>query len=85
MHTRHLAFLRDGLLLTDLQLATLVKDIMDTCKRFAGLVDRWGGDGISDLASGAEEILEERSKQMKEVGRVSYAILSMEPSAADIA
>lgn len=85
MHTRHLASLRDGLLLTDLQLATLVKDIMDTCKRFAGLVDRWGGDGSPEsLASGADDLVEERSEQMREVGKVSCPIVTTLRTPANI-
>jgi hypothetical protein len=85
MHTRHLAFLRDGLLLTDLNLAVSVRDIVDTCKRFAGLVDRWGGDGVPEaLASEGEELTVERTKQMIELGQASRQSGVVRYTSADI-
>lgn len=68
--------LRDGLLLTDINLVSLIRDIVGTCKQFVGLIDRWGGDGVPDqLAQGAAGMIHERSQQMKEVGKVSYVYL----------
>ncbi|WVF68561.1 hypothetical protein IAT40_003330 [Kwoniella sp. CBS 6097] len=50
IHSRHLSFLREGLLISDISLATIIRDILDTCKRFTGLVlDRWGGDVLPHL------------------------------------
>lgn len=72
MHTRHLAFLRDGLLLADRNLARLIKDIVDTCRRFTGLVERWGGDGLPEaLSTGSAETVRERLGHITEISRVS--------------
>ena len=76
MHARHLSFLREGLLLADHGLAIIVKDILDTCKRFTGLVERWGGDVLPDLlmegASGEQvaEMVKERATAVRETNEV---------------
>lgn len=44
MHSRHLAFLKQGLLLADQGLSVVIRDILDTCVRFAATIERWGGD-----------------------------------------
>ncbi|WVQ96101.1 hypothetical protein IAU59_003203 [Kwoniella sp. CBS 9459] len=50
IHSRHLSFVREGLLIADISLATIIRDILDICKRFTGLVlDRWGGDVLPHL------------------------------------
>ena len=70
MHARHLAFLREGLLLSDRALALLIRDIMDLSTRFAGLIERWGGDVIPS-ASGEEEPGQQTMEQrLEEVGAV---------------
>ncbi len=72
MHARHLAFLREGLLIADRESALLVRDILDTCKRFCGLVERWGGDVLPELLSDEEgDVVGERAKAVDEVNEVS--------------
>jgi gamma-tubulin complex component 4 len=72
MHTRHLAFLREGLLIADTSTAVLIRDILDTCRRFTSTVERWGGDVLPELlmegASGEQigELIEEREKAVLE-------------------
>lgn len=71
MHARHLAFLREGLLIADHESAVLVRDILDTCKRFCGLVERWGGDVLPELLSDDEgDVVGERAKVVEDVGEV---------------
>ncbi|CAK9780693.1 hypothetical protein CC85DRAFT_264533 [Cutaneotrichosporon oleaginosum] len=68
MHARHLAFLREGLLIADRESAVLVRDLLDTCKRFCGLVERWGGDVLPELLSDEEgDVVGERAKAVDEV------------------
>ncbi|OCF35137.1 hypothetical protein I316_03178 [Kwoniella heveanensis BCC8398] len=51
IHSTHLSFLREGLLISDVSLATILREILDTCKRFTALVlDRWGGDALPHLS-----------------------------------
>lgn len=73
MHARHLAFLREGLLLNDRNLAVAVRDILDTCKRLGGLVERWtNDDGLFDPLLGGEDTLTgDRVRQAREIGKVS--------------
>lgn len=74
MHTRHLQLLREGLLLTDVVLLGIIREIIDTCKRLAGLVERWGGDAGS-ATLGDEEVAREmdgRLQAVQEVKRVSF-------------
>lgn len=75
MHARHLAFLREGLLIADRDTAVLVKDILDTCKRFAGLVDRWGGDVLPELLSDDDSAVEERTRVVDEISEVRSLVL----------
>ncbi|RXK35412.1 hypothetical protein M231_07316 [Tremella mesenterica] len=72
MHSRHLAFLREGLLIADRTSAALIRDILMSCRRFTALVDRWGGDVLPELLveGSAEEVtklLKERQMAVQEV------------------
>lgn len=73
MHSHHLAFLREGLLIADSSTAVLIRDILDTCRRFASLVERWGGDVLPELlvegSSGEKfgEMVAEREKAVQEI------------------
>lgn len=73
MHARHLAFLRESLLIAERETAVLVHDILDTCKRFAGLVERWGGDVLPELLAEGEvgEMVAERARVVEEISDVS--------------
>lgn len=74
MHARHLAFLREGLLIAERDSAVLVRDILDTCKRFAGLVERWGGDVLPELLQEGDTqggLLAERTRAVDEISDVS--------------
>jgi hypothetical protein len=72
MHTRHLQLLREGLLLTDIPLLGVIRDIIDICKRFAGLVERWGGDVLpEDQGKEGEKEAEERLVAVREIKQVS--------------
>jgi gamma-tubulin complex component 4 len=82
MHTRHLAFLREGLLIADTSTAVLIRDILDTCRRFTSTVERWGGDVLPELlmegASGEQigELIEEREKAVLETSENFNELLS---------
>ncbi|WRT69549.1 uncharacterized protein IL334_006536 [Kwoniella shivajii] len=69
IHSRHLTFLLEALLLSDPSIAALVRDILETCKRFTGLVERWGGDVLPSLLeeSGSSEMIHERTSLIGEV------------------
>ncbi|WVO13796.1 hypothetical protein L204_101419 [Cryptococcus depauperatus] len=49
IHTRHLSFLLEGLLISDIGLATVTRDILLLCERFTNMVERWGGDVLPEL------------------------------------
>ncbi|BEJ13869.1 hypothetical protein CspHIS471_0310430 [Cutaneotrichosporon sp. HIS471] len=77
MHARHLAFLREGLLIADRESALLVRDILDTCKRFCGLVERWGGDVLPELLSDDEgDVVGERAKVVDEVNDTLHDLVA---------
>ena len=77
MHARHLAFLREGLLLADRDLAVTVRDVLEICNRFTGLVERWGGDVLPELlvegSSGEDvgQLVSERGWTVNETKEVS--------------
>jgi len=72
MHARHLSFVREGLLIADLDLAIIIRDILDTCKRFTGLVDRWGGDVLPELLDDqVGNLVKERAAAVHEISAVS--------------
>lgn len=82
MHTRHLAFLREGLLIADTSTAVLVRDILETCRRFASTVERWGGDVLPELlmegasGEGIGEMIEEREKAVSDMSETFNELLS---------
>jgi hypothetical protein len=49
MHSSYLALLQDGLLMSHPRCSISIKDVLDVCERFCGLVERWGGDVLPDL------------------------------------
>lgn len=68
MHARHLAFLREGLFIAERESAQLIRDILDTCKRFAGLVERWGGDVLPELLlDDSNDQVSERARAVSEI------------------
>lgn len=68
MHARHLAFLREGLFIAERDSAQLIRDILDTCKRFAGLVERWGGDVLPELLlDDSNDRVSERARAVAEI------------------
>ena len=73
LHARHLSFLSEGLLLADRVIAELIRDILDTCQRFTGLVERWGGDVVPELLTEDVRgvILEERGSKVESIVDVS--------------
>jgi gamma-tubulin complex component 4 len=76
IHTRHLSFLREGLLLADKGMAVLIRDILETCRRFTGIVERWSGDVLPGLLEDDGEgdvgsLLGERSGAVEEIMTVS--------------
>ncbi|KAL1408211.1 hypothetical protein Q8F55_005016 [Vanrija albida] len=77
MHARHLAFLREGLLIAERDSAVLVRDILDTCKRFAGLVERWGGDVLPELLQEGEgtALLAERTRAVDEISDTLHDLI----------
>ncbi|KAK8849538.1 hypothetical protein IAR55_004873 [Kwoniella newhampshirensis] len=81
MHARHLSFLREGLLLSDPAVATLTRDILDTCNRFTGLVERWGGDVVPELLmEGVEgekvgKMVGERAGAVREINETLHDLL----------
>ncbi|TXT13347.1 hypothetical protein VHUM_00714 [Vanrija humicola] len=78
MHARHLAFLREGLLIAERDSAVLVRDILDTCKRFAGLVERWGGDVLPELLQEGDDhggLLAERTRAVDEISDTLHDLI----------
>ncbi|KAF8913147.1 gamma-tubulin ring complex protein [Gymnopilus junonius] len=49
IHTTYLGRLLDGCLLTNPNLAAVLRQILDVCERFTALVERWGGDILPAL------------------------------------
>lgn len=84
MHSRHLFFLRQGLLLADRSIAVVIRDILEICVRFTGLVERWGGDVVPELlleGSDVEEVgqlVDERSRAVSVVNEASTIPRSLE-------
>ncbi len=76
MHSRHLSFLREGLLLADRGISVIIREILDTCKRFTGLVERWGGDLLPELLpeKPSGDLVRERKAAVREIAEVSTRI-----------
>ncbi|WWC65984.1 uncharacterized protein I303_108606 [Kwoniella dejecticola CBS 10117] len=43
IHSQHLSFLLEALLLSDPSISSLIRDILETCKSFTALTERWNG------------------------------------------
>lgn len=82
LHTLHLSFLREGLLIADFNLATVIRDILDTCRRFTGLVERWGGDVLPELLmegiNGEEvgKMVKERAQAVQQINDRLHELLT---------
>jgi hypothetical protein len=82
MHSRHLTFLKEGLLIADTSTAVLVRDILDVCRRFTSTVERWGGDVIPELlmegASGEQtgQMVQERDLVVRETNETLHELLA---------
>ncbi|MCO5585522.1 hypothetical protein L7F22_039455 [Adiantum nelumboides] len=50
-HQAFLTYVLQGLLLTDHEASLCIWKILHTCRHFAGLIDRWGGDVLPELLS----------------------------------
>ncbi|PWZ02435.1 hypothetical protein BCV70DRAFT_205080 [Testicularia cyperi] len=48
-HSAFLVFLQDGLLLSSPDATSSIRAVLELCNRFAGLVERWGGDVLPSL------------------------------------
>ncbi|ORY34876.1 Spc98 family-domain-containing protein [Naematelia encephala] len=76
MHARHLAFLREGLLIADRSMAVLLRDIFNTCRRFAGLIERWGGTVMPELLEEDDQgkMVEDRTFAIKETSELKQRL-----------
>lgn len=70
MHSRHLAFLRQGLLLADEELAVVTRDILNILIRLSGLIDRWGGSVLPLNDENKSSELDNRQKAITEIKNV---------------
>ncbi|WWD04306.1 hypothetical protein V865_002375 [Kwoniella europaea PYCC6329] len=69
IHSQHLAFLLEALLLSDPSVSSLTRDILDTCRRFTSLVDRWyneSPDSEQDTTS-MDQLIQQRLENVKEI------------------
>ena len=83
MHSHHLMFLRQGLLIADRSTAIIIRDILDTCRRFTALVERWGGDVLPELLlevesndDGFGQLFEEREKAVTGITETLHELYS---------
>ena len=72
IHSRHLALIRESLLLSDQATAAVIRDIMVICRRFTGLVERWGGDVLPELLG--EDEIGEREMAVNEIAEVGESL-----------
>ncbi|WVQ66333.1 uncharacterized protein L199_004512 [Kwoniella botswanensis] len=69
IHSQHLAFLLEALLLSDPSVSSLIRDILDTCRRFTSLTDRWyneSPDSEQDTTS-MDQLTQQRIENVKEI------------------
>lgn len=77
-------FLRQGLLIADRSTATIIRDILGTCRRFTAIVERWGGDVLPELllegstseGEGVGQLIEEREKAVREITESLHELFS---------
>lgn len=50
----------------------IIRDILEVCRRFTGLVERWGGDVLPELLS--DEVTGERESAVEELAEVSFTV-----------
>nr|XP_019043385.1 hypothetical protein I302_07962 [Kwoniella bestiolae CBS 10118]OCF22315.1 hypothetical protein I302_07962 [Kwoniella bestiolae CBS 10118] len=67
IHSQHLSFLLEALLLSDASVSSLIKEILDVCRRFASLVERWNGDSIGSEQNTDEFEMIKRIEAVKEI------------------
>ncbi|GAB1524194.1 hypothetical protein RhiTH_007347 [Rhizoctonia solani] len=95
LHATYLANIVSGSLLGHSGCASLVRVALETCERFVGMIERWGGDVLPGMleegsAGVGGALLDERLKTIKEVDEASpdtfhshleafYEQLSMSP------
>lgn len=63
LHALYLSVLLSGLLLNSDALTEAVRALMETCERFCGKVERWGGDILPGLLDGG---LDEEESALRE-------------------
>ncbi|CBQ72887.1 conserved hypothetical protein [Sporisorium reilianum SRZ2] len=94
-HTAFLAYVQDGLLLSSPVASSIVRAVLDVCDRFAGALERWGGDVLpalltaSSTAADSSAAIEERQTLVdataaeidRELARF-FALLSSSTAAA---
>ncbi|QRV80447.1 gamma-tubulin complex component 5 [Ceratobasidium sp. AG-Ba] len=73
LHATYLGNIVSGSLLGHPGCAVLVRAALETCERFVGIVERWGGDILPGMleegsaGSGAGKLVEERFKVVREI------------------
>ncbi|WVR08191.1 hypothetical protein IAU60_005237 [Kwoniella sp. DSM 27419] len=85
IHARHLSLVREGLLITDIPMISIIRDILDVCKRFTSVVERWGGDvipmlldegsGGADVGRDAVNTVVEREFALREINENLHDLL----------
>ncbi|PWN36200.1 uncharacterized protein FA14DRAFT_52771 [Meira miltonrushii] len=65
-HQAFLTYVLQGLLLTDQEASVCIWKILHTCRHFAALIDRWGGDVLPDLLSEGSILGEEKKDALRE-------------------
>ncbi|WWC92945.1 uncharacterized protein L201_007908 [Kwoniella dendrophila CBS 6074] len=83
IHSKHLTFLLEALLLSDSTVSSLIKDILETCKKFTGLIEKWNGDLIPVMKNPNEDVdimnigggIKERSETIKEINETLHESL----------
>lgn len=82
LHAMYLANIVSGSLLGHSGCASLVRAALETCERFVGMVERWGGDvlpGVLEEGSAGVggKLVDERLKAVKEIDEVGGAVWRM--------
>ncbi|WWC73574.1 uncharacterized protein I206_107546 [Kwoniella pini CBS 10737] len=73
IHSQHLSFLLEALLLSDPSIASLIRDILNTCKRFTGLIERWNGKLLFNSSEDEnEELIKDKTNNMKEIDEILH-------------
>ncbi|KAK6908756.1 hypothetical protein I204_01958 [Kwoniella mangroviensis CBS 8886] len=69
IHSQHLAFLLEALLLSDPSVSPLIRDILDTCRRFTSLADRWYNESpdSEQNTTSMDQLIQQRIENVKEI------------------